>query len=161
MPEETVDMIRHKENEEHRLTIGQPSADDPVLIVCPLCGSKAAVVPFGEEHVRAACSMCWFTAEKPSDRRTYHWDRDNPTDGYFGLNLWLTTTCDGHCLWAFNRKHLDFLESFVSARLRERTRDETRGWRNSSLASRLPAWIKSAKNRDRLVRAIRDLKAKA
>ncbi len=39
-------------------------------------------------------------------------------------------------------------KKFVRAALRERRRDPDHGWTNASLASRLPAWIKEAKNRD-------------
>ncbi|WP_336212225.1 hypothetical protein [Nonomuraea sp. LPB2021202275-12-8] len=46
-------------------------------------------------------------------------------------------------LWAYNAEHLDFLERYVRAFIREREPN-----RNGSLASRLPAWLKDAKNRD-------------
>ena len=48
----------------------------------------------------------------------------------------------------------DFLERYVSADLRERTPNA-----NRSMASRLPRWIKSAKHRDEVMRAIRRLRA--
>ncbi|MDY6934102.1 MAG: hypothetical protein SVZ03_07755 [Spirochaetota bacterium] len=63
-------------------------------------------------------------------------------------------------MWAFNIRHLEFLESYVSARLREREKDERLGWHNSSLASRLPKWLKPAKNREAILKAIYELKAK-
>ena len=44
-------------------------------------------------------------------------------------------------LWAYNDRHLDFLQRFVSATLRERRPV------HSSLVSRLPDWVKAAKNR--------------
>ncbi|MFI6507876.1 hypothetical protein ACIBCT_09745 [Streptosporangium sp. NPDC050855] len=46
-------------------------------------------------------------------------------------------------LWAYDAEHLDFLERYVRAFIREREPN-----RNGSLASRLPAWLKDAKNRD-------------
>lgn len=152
--------IRFKEEREHRFTISKPTEDDPVLIACPKCSSKAAVVPCGDDKVRASCFECGYSAEKSSNGRSFYWYEDNPTDGYFGFDLWLRTDCNGNSLWAFNAKHLKFLESYVSAKLRERNKDEEWGWSNSSLASRLPKWIKSAKNRDALLRAITELKAK-
>jgi len=51
-------------------------------------------------------------------------------------------------LWAYNERHPEFLEAFVDARLRERIRDDEHGSSNRSLASRLPSWVKAAKNRD-------------
>lgn len=63
-----------------------------------------------------------------------------------GLPLWLRTEFRGRLLWAVNEPHLDFLERFVAAGVREQSPG------NSTLASRLPAWIKSAKHRPALLR---------
>ncbi|MEU6205330.1 hypothetical protein ABZ814_17315 [Micromonospora musae] len=46
-------------------------------------------------------------------------------------------------LWAYNAEHLNLLEAYVSARLRERGRD----MRGQTLVERLPAWIKDGKHR--------------
>src|SRR5215212_7033778 len=72
---------------------------------------------------------------------------DNTLDWYFGLPLWLQTPCAGQVLWAWNEWHLDWMERYVAADLRERTPNI-----NMSLASRLPRWIKSAKNRDEVLK---------
>jgi len=79
---------------------------------------------------------------------------------YFELPLWLSLPCCGQVLWAYNVQHLDFLEDFVRAKLRERARDETFGWSNKSLVSRLPKWIQSAKNRDAVLKCIARLRNK-
>ena len=152
---------RFKENREHRFTISKPTLDDPVLVLCPNCAQKAFVVPYDDDRVRCSCFECGYTAENPTNGRSFYWYNENPTDGYFGFDLWLKTNCGGHPLWAFNIRHLEFLESYVSAKHREREMDEKRGWHNSSLASRLPKWMKSGKNREALLKAIRELKAKA
>jgi hypothetical protein len=55
----------------------------------------------------------------------------------------------GKTIWAYNRAHLDALRQFVSAQLRERTVVA-----NASLFSRLPAWIKSGRNRKKVLAAI-------
>jgi hypothetical protein len=34
---------------------------------------------------------------------------DAPVDNCFGLPLWLQTPCAGHTLWAFNARHLAYL----------------------------------------------------
>jgi hypothetical protein len=81
-------------------------------------------------------------------------------DDYFELPLWLQTPCCGEVLWAYNERHISFLEDFVGARLRERVRDGKYGWSNRSLASRLPAWIKSAKNRDEVMKGLSRLRAR-
>ena len=61
-------------------------------------------------------------------------------------------------LWAFNRRHLELLESYVEAKLRERHEDEDQGWANTSLVSRLPAWMKSAKNREEVLKGLARLR---
>ncbi|MGI5171658.1 hypothetical protein ACQEU3_45665 [Spirillospora sp. CA-253888] len=33
--------------------------------------------------------------------------------------LWLQRSCCGHVLWAYNVRHLDLLESYAAAKLRE------------------------------------------
>ena len=73
---------------------------------------------------------------------------------YRGLELWLQIPCRGRTLWAFHEAHLDFLERYVAAGIRERV-----PYRNRSHASRLPVWMKSAKNRDEVVRCLARLRA--
>ena len=71
------------------------------------------------------------------------------TDPYFGIPLWFRGSAAGKELWAYNRRHLAFLESYVRATARQRTLN-----RNGSLASRLPRWIKSAARRDEILKAV-------
>ena len=152
---------RFKDGREHLFTIIEPTKDDPVIICCPKCARKAFVVPESKDRVKATCIECGFNVTGSSNSRSFYWHDENPTDGYFGYDLWLRTDCCGNSLWAFNKKHLEFLESYVTASLRERFKDNDLGWSNSSLAGRLPKWIKAAKNRDALIKAINELKAKA
>ncbi len=70
-----------------------------------------------------------------------------------GLDLWLQTPCGGRVLWACDEAHLDFLERYVAAGLREQEAG------NASLASRLPAWMKSRKNRAAVLRGLHRLRA--
>jgi hypothetical protein len=62
-------------------------------------------------------------------------------------------------VYAMNEEHLAYLESFIAAGLRERRRG-AHGWANSSYISRLPSWMKSAKNRAELLRCVNRLKAR-
>jgi hypothetical protein len=75
-------------------------------------------------------------------------------DGCSGLPLWLAMPFRGRTLWAVNAEHLTYLENYVAAGLREI------GPGNSRLGSRLPTWIKSAKNRPDLMRALARLRTK-
>jgi hypothetical protein len=82
-------------------------------------------------------------------------------DPYFRLPVWLQAECCAHVLWAYNGRHLDLLESYVVARLRERGAVAVPYVRPApmSLVERLPAWLKSAKNRDEVLRSIRRLRS--
>jgi hypothetical protein len=129
------------------------------LVVCPKCGSMAKVTS-GEtasEKInnqlfaprKVMCLSCVFrdtwSGKQLSVGGNFDW--------YFKLPLWLQISCCGETLWAYNYRHLQFLEDYVAAKLRERKPNSTR-----STASRLPQWIKSAKNREEVLKAIGKLK---
>ena len=151
--------IRHFDNREHRFDITLPKRDNPILAVCPRCSSKALVLPDTEDSVQCVCIKCSFNQKKSNKKRSFAWHSDIPHDGYFGCDLYLQTYCCGHSLYAFTIRHLDLLEAYIKADLRERRQNEN-GWRNASVASRLPKWIKSRKNREQLVKAIHLLREK-
>lgn len=81
--------------------------------------------------------------------------REQGFDNYFGMPLLLTANFKGHLFWAYNDKHLAELKAFIGASLRER--HHLAGGHNGSMISRLPLWIKSAKNRDELLTLIEKL----
>ena len=149
---------RFQESKEDRLSISTPTKDDPTLVYCPKCRSKA-IVTLHNNEARLSCPSCSYNQAKLAEQRTFYWGAENPTDSYFGVDLWLQTDCAGESLWAFNKRHLEYLEDFVSAKHRQRNpRSDT--WMNSSLASRLPKWLKAAKNRGQILKAIAVLKVK-
>jgi len=139
------------------------------LVVCPKCGGRAKVVIDEAEFVKLSTrKLLKYRNQFYAPRRLIclsclHRDlwkgnqilTGTSVDWYFRLPLWLQISCGGEVLWAYNQKHLEMLESYVSAKLRERT---VKG-RNSFL-SKLPKWIKSAKNRDEILKAIGKLKEK-
>lgn len=149
---------RFQENEEDRLSIITPTKDDPTLVCCPKCQSKA-IVALHDDEARLSCASCGYNQKKSTEHRTFYWGAENPTDSYFDANLWLQTDCVGESLWAFNKRHLEYLENFVSAKHRQRN-PNVDAWINSSLASRLPKWMKAAKNREQVLKAIAVLKNK-
>lgn len=63
--------------------------------------------------------------------------------------LWLQTACAGNILWACNEHHLSAIRTYVTAELRERMPNV-----NRSMVSSLPTWVKLAKNRTKVLRAI-------
>lgn len=139
---------------------------DEILVVCPQCGQCARIIRQDADTRplfaprRCVCKHCGFTKDRAEGGVYHGWYRDPPRDGYFRFPLWLNTPCCDHMLWAFNRRHLELLEGFVSATLREQKQDPQWGWANSSAISRLPKWMIAAKNREQVLKAITRLKAK-
>jgi hypothetical protein len=60
------------------------------------------------------------------------------------LPLWLQTHSKGKVLWAVNKEHLDFLEHYVSERLRKPPFSY-----NSMIAARMPRYL-AEKSRERI-----------
>ncbi|HEX2751065.1 MAG TPA: hypothetical protein VHM91_23860 [Verrucomicrobiales bacterium] len=136
------------------------------LVACPKCQARSFVYE-KDQHVRFVCPACGRNEAWKGSRSgiQYGWGNRPPPanvicigapfDWYFHYPVWLAIPCCGETLWAYNREHLDYLDAFVSATLRERPENVPAGSpRNRSLASRLPPWIRSAKNRDRILTAI-------
>ena len=131
------------------------------LVVCPKCSGRARIGDVGieagsESERRLQCGACHHVAIWKGWRACEY--QAGILDGLFGLSLWLQTPCCGEILWARNERHLLFLEQYVAAQLRGRKIES--GWRNASLASRLPAWLKSKKHRPEILKAIALLNAK-
>lgn len=133
---------------------------DEFLVECPRCSKKAQVILAKEYEVqkirlfdprKLVCLNCSHV-ELSDGKKTIG---GTALDWYFGRPLWLQISCCGNTLWAYNKRHLEFLEKYVSAKLRERVPKV-----NKSVASRLPNWIKSAKNREDVLKAIGKLKEK-
>jgi len=157
-----VEKLRHSDKREHRSTVFEPTMDDPTLVVCPKCNKLGKVFPASQQpslgySMKFICTNCSFSNEKTTTERCFYWNDEDPSDSYFQYPLWLKRSCCGHSLWVFNKRHLEFLEGYVGAELRERKKNES-GWANSSLASRLPKWIKIAKNRIKIMAGLKKVR---
>jgi len=139
---------------------------DEVLIQCPRCGGCATVTPhpgtLADEnaasgsrllHRRLRCAGCGFFKDQKVDSAVV----GSPIDPYFQRPVWLQASCCGNVLWGYNLRHLDLLESYVQAKLRER--GELVPWAPMSLVERLPTWLKAAKNRTEILRTIKRLRS--
>ncbi|MYS11744.1 hypothetical protein GTW71_36165 [Streptomyces sp. SID6041] len=140
---------------------------DEVLVHCPRCDGYARVTPHpavppeetqgGSARLdyprRLRCTGCGFT----KDWKAGPLHVGGPVDPCFQRPVWLQKSCCGHVLWAYNVRHLDLLNAYVGAKLRER--GELVPWASTSLVERLPTWLKVAKNRTEILRSIRRLRA--
>jgi hypothetical protein len=120
---------------------------------CRLCGRglrrayPRQKLPPERRTVRLRCSGCG--AESDAPLRWAPLPPGEGHDGLTGLPLWLRAPCRGHTLWALNGEHLAWLRDYVGATLRERIPR-----RNATLASRLPTWIKLARNREEVLHCL-------
>ena len=131
-----------------------------ILVHCPACGKQAAVTApgmlrqdTGIKDTRLTCGHCGYHVSRKGITGTGQL-LGAPVDPYFRQPLWLTRSCCGQCLWAYNAEHLALLQQHIGARLRERSGP---GHINKSIGSRLPRWMTAAGNRQAVLQAIREL----
>ncbi|TDD00626.1 hypothetical protein E1292_28190 [Nonomuraea deserti] len=129
----------------HTYAVGWLTA--PHRLTCPACGHVAAWTP---QRWRVGAGDAYFTPRGVLAVPAF----GGADDPYFGLPLWLRRSCCGRVLWAYNAAHLELLEAYAAATLRERPRPAG----SQSMLERLPAWMKSAGNRAEVLAAIRALR---
>lgn len=149
---------------------------DSIAVVCPHC-SKKAVVTGGqpesntigfEDEIQFTCVQCGnavkykdtpnfpvFTKGRGITKYARILFFDSQTDPYFNFPLWYIIETPWGNIWAYNLMHLEVIENYIA------TKDRSRNGvpiQNDSIASRLPQWAKSAKNRETLLKLIRTKK---
>ncbi|MFR0767223.1 MAG: hypothetical protein ACLSHF_09745 [[Eubacterium] siraeum] len=112
----------------------------PVLrVACPYCGTTMP----GEVH-------------KTAEAYSYIGEIENGREPFFGLELWFLTFFQDKPVWAVNREHLAYLIDYLSACLREKPL----GSPKKTQADHLPTFMKTAKNRERIVKLLKKLQEK-
>lgn len=134
-----------------------------ILVVCPRCDGRAAVIQQpGHTPVspylmarprRLVCANCGATDDR--DASVLH--LGGPQDPFFQQPLWLQTRCVGEILWAYDEEHVDDLDAYVRAKLREVGFRRTR----KGMFSRLPRWMKTSGNREAVLAGLERLRAQA
>lgn len=126
-----------------------------LVVDCPACGGYAAILPRDPSDVQASaarrmvCRDCGATRDKPQT------PNGAPIDPFMGLAPRFRAVTRHGDLVAWNEAHLDYLETYLSGRIRVEQRSaDPAAPRNQTVVSRLPAWAKSAKNRDDILRAV-------
>jgi hypothetical protein len=97
----------------------------------------------GRETLALSCPGCGATTPFAAGRSREHREGEDP---WTGLPLWFRGEVRGNVLWALNEAHLAFLRGFVAADQRKRVPNH-----NASQVSRLPRWLKSGKERARVL----------
>jgi hypothetical protein len=128
---------------------------EEVWVACPTCAKKAmAKVDFDAKIARLVCINCGYNKEVSTLIYKYT-SAKLPASSYFETKLWLIAPFKNEVFLAYNDKHLDYLERYISATLREH-KDRT----HFTLLEKLPKFYHEAKNRDALLKIITKLKSK-
>ncbi len=137
---------------------------DDILVRCPSCSGCGHLLRLlapagrvvGFRFVCPACAACWDWLLARD--RVIPSPAAGPELSGFGLSLWLQVPCCGDVLWAYNGRHVGFLERYVGARVRSQRSVPRTFLGNGTLESRLPRWMLSAKNREAVLRGLRSLR---
>mgnify|MGYP000856124793 CR=1 FL=1 len=108
------------------------------------------------DEMNARCQNCQ-TVNKVPVTHSRAIPADHAIDPFFGLDLALKAPTRHGTIWVYGTPHLQELKCYTIANLRENGAVSP----NSSYFSRLPAWIKSAKNRELVLKALEKLALRA
>ncbi len=126
-----------------------------VWVVCPSCTKKAtAIVDFDTCEAKLFCSHCSYN-KKSTTKFSKNGSIEAAANRYFQAELWLMASFKNDVFYAYNQLHLDYLERYISATLREH-KDRT----HFTILEKLPKFYHEAKNRTALLKIIAKLKNK-
>lgn len=111
------------------------------------------------DKIKLKCTVCNNTKEfKPKIEEVsfaFAWDCSVVREVFFNAELWYQNGFGKGFFWAYNLEHINYLERYIKADLRERNNN---GSYNGTMISRLPKFVKAAKNRERLLKIIKKWK---
>lgn len=125
-----------------------------ILVTCERCGKCATLRKFTFHQdkiptLRLGECSCLHCGHQWSAEAGYTFFSRGP--------LWLRIPCHKNMLWILNRPHLEFMEQFIGAGLREERMEEVSSRR---LSSALPRWLLAAKNRNDVMGCLKKLRQK-
>lgn len=117
------------------------------------------------QKARVKCAFCEeFVIGDVSDNRNQYIvfeDIRHAEDPYFHYPLYFQANYRGKIIWALNRAHLQYLIDYLSADIRTVRSDFHATYKTMrSQSDMLPAFIKTAKNRDGIVKLLAKLQVK-
>lgn len=129
-----------------------------VWVVCFSCTKKAiAKVDYESKKAYLICNNCGANKQCTTETTTFgikgNWKM--AAHQYFGAELWLQHPFKNDVFLAFNGEHLNYLEQYIAADLREH-KDRT----HFTLLEKLPKFYHEAKNRKNLLSIIQKLRKK-
>jgi hypothetical protein len=129
-----------------------------VLVECPSCKQKAeAKVDYENQSARLVCGNCGYNRDIMTKFPMFGISGNWLVAAhlYFGAELWLKIPFKNDVFWVYHISHLEYLEKYISADLREH-KDRS----HFTLLEKLPKFYHEAKNRDTLLKLINKLKNK-
>lgn len=142
--------------EEKERTIYRYNVDNQ----CKCCGRyyRVDIKDEDKQHfqvLRVACPFCGTVMPgkvyKTAEGFSYSGEIKDGKEPYFGLDLWFLTSFQGKPVWALNRQYLAYLIDYLSAGLREKP---------FSSPDHLPTFMKTSKNKERIIRLLKDMQKK-
>lgn len=135
-----------------------------VVCKCPRCGGRAVIradaryaIPWMPTDVSFVCASCVYRHGWPASNWTSDFPGFDPADGrepYFGYELWAVGQIGIRTLAILNEQHADDLAECVART--DRPRPKNSKW---SAVNRLPKWVLLAKNRQRVLALIVELRS--
>lgn len=124
---------------------------------CPRCGAGTfkysrgfSQLEFVPKQIQWTCNICnqlqIFNDIYP---KATHFDQNISKDPHIGLDLYLKVVTRFGEIWAYNAEHIVYLKHFVKAELRE-----CHTFMHHAYTNRLPTWIKSARHRKEILKAL-------
>ncbi len=112
------------------------------------------------QKIKVRCPYCneLVTGEVTDNRKEHiiFSDVRNGEDPYFHYPLYFQTGYKGKLIWAINREHLQYLIDYLSAEIRIPQSENCNTMLSQS--DKLPAFMKSAKNREGIVKLLTKLR---
>lgn len=117
------------------------------------------------QKIRVHCPYCEeVVIGDVSDKREQHVvfeDIRHAEDPYFHYPFYFQASYRGNIIWALNREHLQYLIDYLSADIRTVQPDFHKTYKTMrSQSDRLPTFMKTAKNRDGIVKLLIKLQGK-
>lgn len=120
---------------------------------------ESQIVNKKPETIRLKCPVCGeFKNHKPKIKEVeycFYIDNGTEREKWFGTELWYQTAFGNAIFWAYNKPHIEYMEKYIEADLRERNSEIAC---SSTLVARLPKFVKEAKNREKLLKVIKKWK---
>ncbi|MCK5855687.1 MAG: hypothetical protein KAG56_10730 [Sulfurovaceae bacterium] len=151
---------------EKYIDVGIPFSywDKEIEVVCPKCRSTA-LVHRTDIEAKCVCSSCGKVEQKTLMQSEYTFSTRRTgqveVDPFFNHKLALNEPSSKGNIWVYNADQLNHLKSYISARLREKKEIDEYFSYYISYFHKLPAWIKSSKHRDTVLKKIAILEKKA